>query len=813
MDDVRKGLSQKQVAQRYKAFGPNEIQHDNSRSAWVVLAEQFKSPLVIILIFACFSSLFLNQEMEAFAIGAILIINAIIGFFQEYRAETAIAALKDITAPRAKVVREGRPCVILAREVVPGDLLMVEAGDVVAADAVIFESSRLQLNESVLTGESSPVLKVNSSTKQKPADSVYSDEHLFMGTSVVTGTAIAQVTATGMKSELGKIAHLISTAHAEKTPLQVQLAGLGKVLLYITILVVALVAALGLAKGMTWIDLFIFSVSLAVAAVPEGLPAIVTVALARGVQRLAKQNALVRRLPSVETLGNVSVICTDKTGTLTTGEMRVRDFWTKNFVALIKAAASCCDAELDEQGISGTGDPTEIAILASAFEHGIYKDQIERENPRLVTEPFDSGLRKMSILRRDGIYYVKGAVESLLPLCHLDPVNKVEMLEALENMSSSGLRVLAVASGVQEGDFIFHGLLGLADPPRKESVRAIKEARAAGITPIMITGDHPKTAEAIASEIGLVRDGESFKSRVFARANPEDKLKLVRYWKDQGAIVAMTGDGVNDAPALREAHIGIAMGKTGTEVTRQSADLIIADDNFATIVTAVREGRGIFQNIRKAITYLLTGNLAEIVLVLGSTALDLPLPLLAPHLLWINLVTDALPAMTLIMEPLAPSLMKSPPRPATEQILGLSEWLRIGLIGLLEASISLGLYWHLLKTGDAERARNLIFSLIVFSQLLRAFGARSQSRAFWQLGWLSNVWLLVVVVFTVILQMSLHYFAGSRAIFDLSPLSTDDLMIILPLAFIPLAVIELKKFIVKLGQDNKESRKQSELSE
>jgi len=792
------GLSATEAKRLLSEHGLNEIEREKSRPAWLLFAEQFKSPLVIILIFACIVSLVLGEKIEAVAIGAILVINALIGFFQEYRAENAIAALREMTAPRARVLRDDHQAVVLAHDIVPGDILLLEAGDIVAADAELLEASRLQVNEAILTGESMPVTK---SVGEVPSSQALSDQwhRIFMGTSVATGTAMARVHATGMKTELGKIAHLIASAKTEPTPLQVQIARVGKTLLVLCLAVVTIVAIIGFLRGISWLELMVFSVSLAVAAVPEGMPAIVTVALALGVQRMAARNALIRKLPSVETLGSVSVICTDKTGTLTTGNMRVRELWGDDHMGLIRVAASCCDAELGEDGISGTGDPTEIAILIAGRERGIDRTKIEIENERVSSEPFDSERKRMSVFRRDGINYVKGAVESLVSISKGDDSQGKKALNAAAEMSARGLRVLAVATGeaAVERDLTIVGLLGLADPPRTEAMQAIKEARGAGITPIMITGDHPQTAAAIARELGLVLEGESLDARVHARATPEDKLRLVRHWKSQGAVVAMTGDGVNDAPALREAHIGIAMGVTGTEVTRQAADLVLADDNFSTIVAAVREGRGIFQNIRKAITYLLTGNFAEVALVLGAVSLGLPLPLLAAHLLWINLVTDALPALTLIADPLSPNIMKRSPRASSEEILGRSEWTQVVLAGLLEASIALGLYWYLLQSSDERQARNFMFTAFVLSQLFRSFGARSATRLFWEVGALSNLWLLGVVALTGFVQLSLHYLPLSQTVFGLTPLSLSDLLFILPFSLIPISLIELRKLLMR----------------
>lgn len=736
--------------------------------------------------------------MEASAIGAILLLNAVIGFVQEYRAETAVQALSQLTSPRATVLRNGQKVLIFAKEVVTGDLLILEPGDLVAADAKLIEVNQLQINEAILTGESLPVEK---RLEQEAEIQVLSERvgSIFMGTTVVLGTASAEVTATGMSTELGKIAHLITTAESDPTPLQVQLRGLGRTLLFACLGIVALVSFWGFLQGRSWLELIIFSISLAVAAVPEGMPAIVTVALALGIQRMALRNALIRRLPSVETLGSVSVICTDKTGTLTTGNMRVRELWGENHDELLEAAISCCDAELYSDGLSGTGDPTELAILISGHERGIEKDQIEKINPRLMTSPFDSNRKRMSVFRKDGCLYVKGALESLLPLCSksTDELERAERSHS--EFTSRALRVIAVAKGEsnKEENLTFLGLIGMADPPRTEVSDAIREAKSAGILPIMITGDHPSTAQAIAKELGLAVNGDEAKNLVHARATPEDKLKLVRSWKSKGKIVAMTGDGVNDAPALREAHIGIAMGKSGTEVTRQAADLILADDNFATIVAAVKEGRGVYQNIRKAIVYLLTGNFAELMVVFGALAMGLPLPFLAVHLLWINLVTDSLPGLALIADPVSPDVMKHHPRKTNESILGRKEWVQILVAGLLEALVMLILFLITFENAGIEEARNFVFTTMVFSQLFRSFGARSRTRIFWQVGALNNLWLLGVVVLTGCLQLSLHYLPFTQNIFGLMPLVVDDILFAVLLALIPISLIEAKKLIIK----------------
>jgi P-type Ca2+ transporter type 2C len=785
-----RGLSEHEASKRLKAFGPNEIRQELQRPLGKLLISQFTNPLVLILILACILSLLLGEKIEALAIASILILNALIGFLQEYRAETAVAALKNLTAPKARVLRDGKQALLSAKDVVVGDILLLEAGDLIAADGRLLEASRFLVNEAILTGESMPVEKSVSSS---------SEELVFMGTTVHSGTAAVEVLGTGMKTELGKIAHLITTAETSATPIQQQLTKLGRTLLLVCLAIVLIISVIGFLNGMPFLEIVVYALSLAVAAVPEGMPAIVTVALALGLQRLATRNAWVRRLPAVETLGSVSVICTDKTGTLTTGEMRVRELWGKDHNELMRAASSCVDAELTSDGKSHIGDPTEVAILLEAKSRGIEKAKIEELFPRIFTEPFDSEKKWMAIFRKDGCLYAKGAVESLLTRCSINDDTSATVKKANEDMASRGLRVLAVAVGKDQevNNLQFLGLIGIADPPRTEVIEAIREARQAGIRLVMITGDHPTTAAAIARELGLVLDDEALAERVHARATPEDKLKLVREWKSKGAIVAMTGDGVNDAPALREAHIGIAMGKTGTDVTRQAADLILADDNFATIVTAIREGRGIYQNIRKAIVYLLTGNTGELSIILGASLLGLPLPFLAAHLLWINLVTDSLPALALIGDPIMEDTMKRAPRSSSENLLGRAEWITILWVGLLEAAVGLGFYYWLLRTEGEVTARNATFTMTVFSQLFRALGARSRTKIYTEVGTLSNLWLIGVIFGTGLLQLSLHYFPLGQKIFGLSPLSIHEWMVILPLSLIPISAIEIRKIILR----------------
>jgi len=558
--------------------------------------------------------------------------------------------------------------------------------------------------------------------------------------------------------------------------------------------IVAIVAGAGLARGHALLDVVLAAVSLAVAAVPESLPAVVTIALALGVQRMSKRQVLVRKLPSVETLGCTTVICTDKTGTLTTGIMEVRELWGPDEQQLLDAGTACCDAELSNDEQEGTGDTTEVAILLAAAKRGIRRVDIEQQRPRVAVHPFDSERKRMSIQRADGVLYVKGAVEMLLPRCTSGSTGATE---ANDEMAGRGLRVLAVATGegAEEAELRLLGLIGIADPPRIEVIKAIDQARTAGIKTVMITGDHPVTAHAIARELGLVRDGEAAHLVVHARATPEDKLRIVRDWKTRGEVVAMTGDGVNDAPALREAHIGIAMGKTGTEVTREASDLILADDNFASIVEAVREGRGIFDNIQKTLVYLLAGNASELLIMLAAAVVNLPVPLLPLHLLWVNLVTDGLPALALVMDPIEADVLTRPPRKPLAPLLGRAEWTTIVATGLLQAIVTLGLFVWALDSRSVGDARSLAFSTLVFGEVFRSLAARSATRTFWEVGAFTNLRLLAVVVATIVAQLVLHQWPPLQGLFQLSALSLADCLLALALGLIPVSVLELSKLV------------------
>ncbi|MFZ5843595.1 MAG: cation-translocating P-type ATPase [Pseudomonadota bacterium] len=794
---VSTGLSSAQANARLVEYGYNEIQHQQSASAWTLLFSQLRSPVVALLLAACAASALLGETLNALAIAGIVIINALVGFFQEYRAERAVAALRAMTAPRAKVRRDHSVIEINAREVVPGDCLVLEAGDIVAADARLLSAHELTVNEAALTGESLPVEKRVGTVA---ANAVLAErfDRVFLGTAVVSGTAEAEVTGTAMRTEIGRIAHLLGSAQEPATPLQQRLAQVSQRLMWLCLAVVALVALLGSWRGLSWFDVFMSAVSLAVAAVPEGLPAVVTIALAVGVQRMVARHALIRRLAAVETLGCTTVICTDKTGTLTTGIMTVRELWGQDHRRVLATAAACCNVELAADHRSGVGDSTEVAILVAAAQRGIFRADIEQQQPRLNEHPFDAVRKRMSVWRADRVLYVKGAVELLLPLCRGETES---VLLAASEMAARGLRVIGVAVGDrdEEAALTMVGLIGIADPPRPEAIAALARARAAGIETVMITGDHPATAQAIALELGLLQRHEAPAGRVYARATPEDKLLIVRERKAAGAIVAMTGDGVNDAPALREAHIGIAMGRAGTEVTREAADVVLSDDNFASIVAAVEEGRGIFDNIRKTLVYLLSGNVGELLLMFAAVLLGLPLPLLPLHLLWINLVTDGLPALALVTDPVAKNVMARPPRNPGEPILDRAQWRRIAATGVMQAAVALSVFVWALQHRELAEARNLAFSTLVFAELLRALSARSEL-PFWHVDWLSNMRLLGIITISMVVQIGIHHIPFTQVLLGLHAISAADCALALLVACIPLLVLEGAKAVSSARQ-------------
>jgi Ca2+-transporting ATPase len=866
----RDGLSANEAARRLIAEGPNELREARPIRPVEIFFRQFTSLIVWILIVAGLVSGALGEWVDCLAILAIVVLNAAMGFHQEFSAERSIAALKKMTAPHAKVRREGRVASVPATEIVRGDIIELDAGDLVPADARLLEAASIKCSEAALTGESAPVTKRVTRLEAGTVPLGDRENMVFMGTSVATGTGRAVVVATGMDTEIGHIAHLIEEAGEERTPLQVKLQNFGRVLVWASLGIVGLLFALGWWRGVKFFELFMTSVSLAVAAVPEGLPAVVTIALALGVKRMSRRRALVRRLPSVETLGSTNVICTDKTGTLTLGEMTVRalhvagqDFTVtgegysprgevaldgkqpearhlKPLQELATAMVACNNAHLVEESGQWTvlGDPTEGALLAAAAKLGVRQQDIEAAWPRLLENPFDSDRKRHSILRRlpDGHVraWVNGAPDVLLARCtrlrsadgihSLSEQDRREILKVNSTLARRGLRVLAAAeldlpaeppSGTDperlERDLVFLGLIGMHDPPRPEARQAVVRCREAGIRTVMITGDHPHTAVAVAEELDIAGQGDLVLSGVDMDATPDEKLKelapriaiyarvaaahklrIVRAWQAHGAVVAMTGDGVNDAPALKGADIGIAMGKTGTEVTKQASDMIITDDNFASIVAAVEQGRGIYDNIRKTLLYLLAGNTGELVLMAACVLAGLPVPLLPIHLLWINLVTDGLPALCLATDPIDPEVMKRRPRRKTERITDGAFLPRMLLAGLLDAGVALGVYLFALQHEAVELARTHAFTSLVFTELLRSFGARSE-QPIWKFTWLSNIHLVLVVLFSFALQILILQSALLQKVLKTTNVSWSECGYLLALGLIPLGVLELLK--------------------
>lgn len=876
--DRNQGLTGPEVAKRLSLYGPNNLQQGKRYSILEIFINQFKSIIIWVLIGAAAISTTLGEIVDGIAIIAIVVLNAIIGFIQEYRAEKAAAALSHMTTPHCRVVRDDYSIVVAATEIVPGDILLLESGDIVAADARLIQTSLLRANEAPLTGESQSVDKhYDSLALETPL--AEQNNMVFLGTNIVSGSGRAIVVNTGMDTQLGHIAKLLDVAESGETPLQQRLDKAGHFLLWACLGIVALIFSLGWLRGIAPFELFLSTVSLAVAAIPEGLPAIVTIALALGVQRLVRRNALVRHMAAIETLGCAEVICTDKTGTLTMGEMTARKLVTANniyrltgegysvdgvfitddiertpsedqqLLALLRASAACNDAELTsvDERISIVGDPTEGALLVAAAKAAITRQIIEIELPRLATIPFDSERKRMTVIRRQEAQawaFVKGAPEVILSHCTLirtsqgiQPLtesDRFRLLDANKLLAGEALRVLAVAErslesfGPEEIEIVnsaeieqgltFLGLVGLQDPPRSEAKEAVTRCKRAGIKTVMITGDHPDTARAIGRELGILSkndeilvgneldqlDDKVLKERVsrisvYARVTAEHKLRIVRAWKAQGMIVAMTGDGVNDAPAIKEASIGIAMGLTGTEVTKEAADIIITDDNFASIVAAVEEGRGIYDNIAKTLAYLLGSSAGELIVMLVAILLSWPLPLLPLYLLWINLATDGFAALALATDPIDRDVLNRPPRSVHTPLIS-HELIKLTLFtGSLTASVTLGVFaYELYLMGNSiDQARDAAFTTLVIAGLLRALGARNEQRTVWEMSLFSNVRLFLVVIAGFTLQLAIHHIPMFQMLFKIEPITFAQCVSWFLIAFIPLIILELRKVIIR----------------
>ncbi|MDP2653209.1 MAG: cation-translocating P-type ATPase [Candidatus Omnitrophota bacterium] len=876
------GLSATEAAQRLAANGPNELKEGKRISPLQIFLGQFKSLIIWILIAAGVISGVLGEVVDAIAILAIVVLNAVIGFYQEFNAERSIAALKKMTAPQAKVRRDGQVTIIPASGIVAGDILVLEAGDLVAADARILEAASLKCIESALTGESESVTKQPATLKQGDIPLGDRENIVFMGTSIAAGTGQSVVVATAMNTELGRIAGLLEEAGAEEgTPLQQKLDSFGRILVWVALGIVALLFGLGLLRGTKFFELTMTSVSLAVAAVPEGLPAVVTVSLALGVLRMSRRRALVRKLPAVETLGSTTVICTDKTGTLTVGEMTVRALYVSGqryeitgegygpdgearfegkkteaqhaapLLELATGILGCNNAHLtqEEGAWKVIGDPTEGALLAAGPKAGGDRERIEKELPKHHEIPFDSDRKRSTVIRRmpDGKLraFINGAPDVLLERCinlytstgvrPMTDEDRQNIVAQNTAMAQQALRVLGSAYrdldndspanltvDAVEHDLVFVGLSGMYDPPRQEAKEAVAKCRAAGIRVVMITGDHPHTATAIARELGIASDDDMAiagfeldkmtddelrqrtpKIAVYARVTAEHKLRIIRAWKANDAVVAMTGDGVNDAPAIKGADIGIAMGKSGTEVTKQASDMIITDDNFASIVAAVEEGRGIYDNIRKALQYLLAGNTGELLLMTVCVVVGLPTPLLPIHLLWINLVTDGLPALCLATDPVDPDVMKRHPHRRSERITNRSFLGTMFLTGFLTAAVAFAVYFYVLKTGTEEMARTHAFAVLVFAELLRSFGARSETKPIWRIPFFTNINLAIVVSVSFGLQVWSHHNAILGRFLKTSFMPLADCFLLLAVGAIPLLVLEVVKVVRHAWQQRK----------
>lgn len=809
---TEQGLTGQDALLRLKKYGENNLPEKKKRSRIGIFLDQFKNYLIFILLVAAVTEVFIGKYTEAFAIFVVLLINAALGYTQEYKAQTSIEALRRISAPKAKVLRDGVRTQIDTSKIVPGDIIFLETGDKVPADARLLEIVNLAAEESSLTGESIPV------EKTIEVLDLQTDERtnmVFQGTIIIKGRGTAVVTATGINTEIGKIAELIQSEE-ESTPLEIKLEQLGRHIGYIVGFICIVVFVTGFIRGEEEFNLFITTVSLAVAAIPEGLPIVVTVTSAIGIQRMAKKNALIRRLPSVETLGSTTVICTDKTGTLTCNQMTVKKIYAnrevievtgvgystegkfskdpKDYDILLKAGALCNDASIAGQNF---GDPTEIALLVCAAKAGQIKEDLEKETPRTSEIPFTPE-RKYMITIHGNTSYAKGAPDILLNLCDSVLINgksirltikeKDEILAAFEKLAGDALRVLGIAykpGEFSEKGFIFLGLQGMMDPPRKEVKEEIQKCRNAGIKVVMITGDHPSTAAAIGKQIGLevkILTGRQIDELpdlnsvvediiIFARVSPEHKLRIVEALKSHGHIVAMTGDGVNDAPALKKADIGIAMGISGTDVAKEASDMILSDDNFKSIVSAVEEGRGIYENIKKFLRFQLSTNAGAILTVFIGTLAGLPLPLTALQLLWINVIVDGPPALSLSVEPLDPESMKQPPRNPREQILSRKMLTYIFVTGSMMTIGTLGIFSYTLSS---PKAQTLAFTTFVFFQLFNVLNCRSNIHSIFKIGFFSNRISILSITGVILIQAAIVYLPQVQGAFGTVPLSLKD---------------------------------------
>jgi Ca2+-transporting ATPase len=878
-----RGLTSAEARERLSEFGPNELAKKRGISPWRLFLEQFKSLLIIILLFAVVLSAVIGEPIDAIIIGVIVLFACGLGFIQEYRAERAMEALKKMAAPTASVLRDDREQQVPARDLVPGDIVILRTGDRIPADAQLLEAVNLKTNEAPLTGESAPVEKNNTAVQ---ANASIGDRRnvVFTGTAAVYGRGTAIVTATGMKTEFGKIAGMLQDVKTERTPLQINLDRMGKRIAIVGLSLCLVLAVLGIFRGHEFLEMLVWGIALAVAAVPEALPAVVVISLALGVRRMVKRHALIRRLPAVETLGCTTVICSDKTGTMTQDQMTIRRIYCGSrllevagagydpvgsfsldgkpydansdagVIELLRIGCLCNDARLVRPDSASTGattgawsikgDPTEGALLVAAAKAGLLKEAEDIRSPRVREVPFSSETKMMTTFHKipgGEVAYIKGAPEVILERCgyvvrdgqqrSLSNVEEASILATSRTMAREGLRIIGLAQSpigdsvdmsVHKG-FVFSGLVGMIDPPRPEVKAAIKSCEEAGIKTVMITGDHKLTAVAVAKELGVLRHGtvmsgaeldalsdEQFQKiagqvDVFARVSPAHKLRVVTALIGMGHVVAVTGDGVNDAPALKKADIGIAMGITGTDVSKEAAAMVLTNDNFASIVAAVEEGRGIYDNIKKYLMFLLSSNIGEILLmaaaILLGPVIGLPygaIPLIAIQILWVNLATDGLPAIALSIDPPAPDIMKQKPRPRGQGIFTKPVLILMAVGGLWSCIVNLGIFkWALDSGRGMVEAQALCFLTLIIIQFFKAYNFRSDIHSIFRIGFFRNKWLnlaiawevalLGVIVYTPMLQDSFHTFS----------LSAVDWAIVILSAGTVFPALELTKLFIR----------------
>jgi Ca2+-transporting ATPase len=845
--DPATGLHPHQVTQRFQQHGANALPASGQRSLWRLVAEQFSDFMILVLVAAAVISGVVGDLLDTLVILAIVVLNAAVGLLQAWRADRALAALRQLAAAHATVLRASRVQQVPAHALVPGDIVLLEAGNQVPADLRLLEIAQLRVDESALTGESVTVAK-HTNVLTGAAHALGDRLNMaFKGTTATHGRGRGLVVATGMQTELGKVAGLLAQEVDRSTPLQLRLAAFGKRLAVAVLGICAVIFGAGVLRGEAPLQMVLVAVSLAVAAIPEALPAVVTVLLALGARRMVAVNALIRRLPAVETLGSVTYICSDKTGTLTQNRMRAEcvvagdgQAWLPDtglpgepHAELLRAVALCNDASPAAAG-GWQGDPTETALVELAAGAGLDKAELERQWPRIDERPFDASRKRMTTVHRTGqgdVAYTKGAPESVIPLCSGQwrrdgqvAFDAAAWLARADALAAQGLRVLAVArsgerlpqagggSAATESGLALLGLVGLIDPPRPEAAAAVRECMEAGIVAVMITGDHPATARAIALRLGIVQDPQApaltgvelaaldeealrtcvHRVRVYARVDPAQKIRIVEALQARGEFVAMTGDGVNDAPALRRADIGVAMGKGGTDVAREASSLVLLDDNFATIVGAVREGRRIYDNIRKFVRYAMTGNSGEIWTIFLAPLVGLPIPLLPIHILWVNLVTDGLPGLALAAEPAEPGVMQRPPRPPQESLFAHGMWQHILGVGLLIGGLCLGVQAWALSTGHAH-GQTMVFTVLTLSQMAHVLAIRSETQPLWRLGLGTNKPLLGAVLLTFALQLATIYVPFLNPVFKTQPLSAAELALCLAAAALVWGVVEVEK--------------------